>query len=100
MKTDTTKLFDEMLKDNAAPPENESQMIEQQINEKIKASIGKMQADFDKKLKESEEKLNNILSKVKENNNEESNNREEAERTGTDKDIDLSDQKQEDDIEG
>ena len=79
MKTDTTKLFDEMLKDNAAPPENESQKIEQQINEKIKASIGKMQADFDKKLKESEEKLNNILSKVK--------------------DIDLSDQEQEDDTQ-
>lgn len=98
MKTDTTKLFDEMLKDNAAPPENESQKIEQQINEKIKASIGKMQADFDKKLKESEEKLNNILSKVKENNHEES-NREEAEWTGTDKDIDLSDQEQEDDTQ-
>ena len=99
MKTDTTKLFDEMLKDNAAPPENESQKIEQQINEKIKASIGKMQSDFEKKLKESEEKLNNILSKVKENNYEESNG-EEAERTGTDKDIDLSDQEQEDDTEG
>ena len=98
MKTDTTKLFDEMLKDNAAPPENESQKIEQQINEKIKASMGKMQADFDKKLKESEERLNNILSKVKENNNEES-NREEAERTGTDKDFDISDQEQEADIE-
>lgn len=99
MKTDTTKLFDEMLKDNAAPPENESQKIEQQLNEKIKASIGKMQADFDKKLNEAEAKLNNILSKVKENNNEE-NNREEAERTGADKDIDISDQEQEDDTEG
>lgn len=88
MKITDEKLFDEMLKDNMQPSETKEQLLEKQINENIKASMEKMQQSFTEKLEKAEERINNLM-KEKENNNEEIRT-EEGQRTGADKDLDLS----------
>jgi hypothetical protein len=89
MKTDSTKLFDMMLEDSSEGSSgSESRDIEKQLNEKMQDAINKMQDSFDKKLKESEERINNLLNERR-NENEESNG-EEGERTGADEDQHLS----------
>ena len=70
MKTDSTKLFEEMLKDNSTGQLSESQKIEDQINETIKASMEKMQTAFEKKLQETEDKVTNIIKEKEIENND------------------------------
>lgn len=64
MKTDSTKLFDELLKENVNYKPSEEKQLETDLNETIKKSIASMQDAFDKKLQESEERINNIISKM------------------------------------
>ena len=93
MKTDTTKLFDEMLKDNITNNEvSESKKIEQELNERIKASVDKMQETINKRLSDVEANINNII-KEKENN-ENGKNNEERKNTGSDEGNDLSDEEE------
>ena len=94
MKTDTTKLFDEMLKDNMESPGdlNESQKLEQQLNETIKSSIEKMQETINKRLNNVETNINNII-KEKENN-ENGKNNEEGKNIGSNEGNDLSNEEE------
>lgn len=94
MKTDTTKLFDEMLKDNITNKDDvsESKKIEQELNERIKASVDKMQETINKRLSDVEANINNII-KEKENN-ENGKNNEEGKNTGSDESNDLSDEEE------
>jgi hypothetical protein len=70
MKTDSTRLFDELLKENVNHEQSEEKKLETDLNETIKKSIASMQDAFDKKLQESEERINNIILKMEgENNN-------------------------------
>lgn len=78
MKTDSTRLFEEMLKDNVGAKPTESQSIETQLNETIKKSMEAMQSAFDKKLQESEERINNIISKMEGENKHGNNKKEEG----------------------
>ena len=89
MKTDTTRLFDEMLKDNITNNDDisESKKIEQELNERIKASVDKMQETINKRLSDVEANINNII-KEKENN-ENGKNNEERKNTGSDESNDL-----------
>lgn len=89
MKTDSTRLLDEMLKDNSTGQISESQQIEDQINATIKASMEKMQSAFEKKLQETEDKVNNII-KEKENENNDKEESEEGNRIAGDISEDIS----------
>ena len=72
MKTDSTKIFDELLKENVNSKPSEEKKLETDLNETIKKSIASMQDAFDKKLQESEERINSIISKMEgENKNDE-----------------------------
>lgn len=89
MKTDSTKLFDMMIEEGSGGSSgSESQDIEKQLNEKMQDAMNKMQDSFDKKLKESEERINNLL--IERRNENEESSREEGERTGADEDQHLS----------
>ena len=68
MKTDSTKLFEELLKENVNSKPSEEKQLETDLNETIKKSIASMQDAFDKKLQESEERINNIISKMEGDN--------------------------------
>lgn len=72
-----------MLKDNSTGQLSESQKIEDQINETIKASMEKMQTAFEKKLQETEDKVTNII-KEKENENDDKEESEEGNRNSGD----------------
>ena len=101
MKTDDTKLFDELLKDNVKKEPSEEKTLENEVNETIKKSIASMQDAFDKKLKESEERINNIISKMEGDKNNGNNKKEEGstDNAGSDEGVDLS-SKHEDQPEG
>ena len=78
MKTDSTKLFDELLKENVNSKPSEEKQLETDLNETIKKSIASMQDAFDKKLQESEERINNIISKMEGDKNNGNNKKEEG----------------------
>ena len=92
MKTDDTKLFDELLKDNVKTEPSEEKKLETDLNETIKKSIASMQDAFDKKLQESEERINNIISKMEGENKNGNSKKEEGnqDNAGSDEGIDLS----------
>lgn len=92
MKTDSTKLFDELLKDNVKTEPSEEKKLETDLNETIKKSIASMQAAFDKKLQESEERINNIISKMEGDKNNGNSKKEEGnqDNTGSDEGKHLS----------
>lgn len=101
MKTDDTKLFDELLKDNVVDKPSEEKTIENELNETIKKSMEAMQSAFDKKLQESEERINNIISKMEGDKNNDNNKKEEGSKdnAGSDEGVDISG-KHEDQPEG
>ena len=78
MKTDSTRLFDELLKENVNHEQSEEKKLETDLNETIKKSIASMQDAFDKKLQESEERINNIISKMEGEKNYGNNKKEEG----------------------
>ena len=78
MKTDSTKIFDELLKENVNYKPSEEKQLETNLNETIKKSIASMQDAFDKKLQESEERINNIISKMEGEQNNGNNKKEEG----------------------
>lgn len=78
MKTDSTKLFDELLKENVGSKPSEEKTLENEINETIKKSVEAMQSAFDKKLQESEERINNIILKMEGDNKNGNNKKEEG----------------------
>ena len=101
MKTDSTKLFDELLKENVNNKPSEEKQLETDLNETIKKSIASMQDAFDKKLQESEERINNIISKMEGETKNGNSKKEEGNKdnTGSDEGVDLS-SKHEDQPEG
>lgn len=101
MKTDSTKLFDELLKENVNNKPSEEKQLETDLNDTIKKSIASMQDAFDKKLQESEERINNIISKMEGENNNGNNKKEEGnqDNAGSDEGVDIS-SKNEDQPEG
>lgn len=78
MKTDSTRIFDELLKENVNYKPSEEKQLETDLNETIKKSIASMQDAFDKKLQESEEHINNIISKMEGDNKNGNNKKEEG----------------------
>lgn len=92
MKTDSTKLFDELLKENVDNKPSEEKTLEQEINETVKKSVEAMQSAFDKKLQESEERINNIISKMEGENKNGNSKKEEGNKdnAGSDEGVDLS----------
>lgn len=92
MKTDSTKLFDELLKENVGSEPSEEKTLENEINETIKKSVEAMQSAFDKKLQESEERINNIISKMEGENKNGNNKKEEGSKdnAGSDESEHLS----------
>lgn len=92
MKTDSTKLFDELLKENVGSKPSEEKTLENEINETIKKSVEAMQSAFDKKLQESEERINNIISKMEGENKNGNSKKEEGnqDNTGSDEGVDFS----------
>lgn len=97
MKTDDTKLFDELLKDNVVDKPSEEKTLENEVNETIKKSMEAMQSAFDKKLQESEERINNIISKMEGEQNNGNNKKEEGstDNAGSNEGVDLSDKHEE-----
>lgn len=83
MKTDGTKLFDELLKENVGSKPSEEKTLENEINETIKKSVEAMQSAFDKKLQESEERINNIISKMEGENKNGNSKKEEGNQDNT-----------------
>ena len=86
MKIDSTKLFDEMLKENVGRSDNPSTDFEKQINEQIKESIDKMQKSFNEKLENVETRITNMINE-KENKE---NDKDKEEHIGDNKDFNLS----------
>lgn len=72
MKTNSTKLFEEMLKENASTDEkvDEASNIEKSMND----AMNKLSEAFEKKLNEATENVNKIIEKYEKENerNEES----------------------------
>lgn len=83
MKTDSTKLFDELLKENVGSKPSEEKTLENEINETIKKSVEAMQSAFDKKLQESEERINHIISKMEGEQNNGNSKKEEGNKNNS-----------------
>ncbi len=66
MKTNSTKLFEEMLKENASTDENvdEASNIEKSMND----AMNKLSEAFEKKLNEATENVNKIIEKYEKEN--------------------------------
>lgn len=91
MKTDTTKLFDDMIAEDVEQKTagmSDSAKIEKTIND----AMQKMQESFTEKLNAAAEHVNNIMNKE---DVEDGNTEEEEQHTGDNGSEDLSDQEQE-----
>lgn len=91
MKTDTTKLFDDMLSEDVVQTTagmSDSAKIEKTIND----AMQKMQESFTEKLNAAAEHVNNIMKKE---DVEDGNTEEEEQYTGDNRGEDLPDQEQE-----
>ena len=77
MKTDSTKILDEMLKENVSADEtiDKSSEIEKSMNE----ALSKMTEAFDKKIQEATDNVNKIIEKYEKENENNGNSEKESE---------------------